>query len=78
MTKLLLKRHRPLTAVIASTLFGYIAVIMNYVSPDKVFLFLVNSSGAIALLVYLAIAVSQLRLRKKLERENNAALKIKM
>jgi len=51
---------------------------MNYVSPDKVFLFLVNSSGAIALLVYLAIAVSQLRMRQKLERDNGAALKIKM
>ncbi|WP_445614034.1 GABA permease [Geobacillus sp. YF-1] len=72
------KNGVPVRAVIASTLFGYIAVIMNYVSPDKVFLFLVNSSGAIALLVYLAIAVSQLRLRKKLERETNAALKIKM
>ncbi len=51
---------------------------MNYVSPDKVFLFLVNSSGAIALLVYLVIAVSQLRMRQKLERENSTALKIKM
>ncbi|KDE49371.1 GABA permease [Geobacillus sp. CAMR5420] len=72
------KNGVPVRAVIASTLFAYIAVIMNYVSPDKVFLFLVNSSGAIALLVYLAIAVSQLRMRQKLERDNGAALKIKM
>nr|WP_233204979.1 GABA permease [Geobacillus sp. WSUCF-018B] len=72
------KNGVPVRAVIASTLFAYIAVIMNYISPDKVFLFLVNSSGAIALLVYLAIAVSQLRLRKKLERENSDSLKIKM
>jgi GABA permease len=51
---------------------------MNYISPDKVFLFLINSSGAIALLVYLVIAVSQLRMRKKLEQNNPEALKIKM
>jgi GABA permease len=72
------KNGVPAQAVIASTFFGYIAVIMNYISPDKVFLFLVNSSGAIALLVYLVIAVSQLRMRKKLEQSNPEALKIKM
>ena len=72
------KNGVPSQAVIASTFFGYIAVIMNYISPDKVFLFLVNSSGAIALLVYLVIAVSQLRMRKKLEQNNPEALKIKM
>uniref|UniRef100_C5DA49 GABA permease n=1 Tax=Geobacillus sp. (strain WCH70) TaxID=471223 RepID=C5DA49_GEOSW len=72
------KNGVPAQAVIASTFFGYIAVIMNYISPDKVFLFLVNSSGAIALLVYLVIAVSQLRMRKKLEQNNPEALKIKM
>jgi GABA permease len=72
------KNGVPAQAVIASTFFAYIAVIMNYISPDKVFLFLVNSSGAIALLVYLVIAVSQLRMRKKLEQNNPEALKIKM
>ncbi len=51
---------------------------MNYFSPDSVFLFLVNSSGAIALLVYLVIAVSHLRMRKKIERTNPESLKIKM
>ena len=42
---------------------------MAYTSPNTVFLFLVNSSGAIALFVYLLIAVSQLRMRARLERE---------
>ena len=35
------------------------------VSPDTVFLFLLNSSGAIILFVYLLIAVSQLVLRRR-------------
>jgi len=74
----LTKKGVPLNAILAGTFFSYIAVVMNYYSPDTVFLFLVNSSGAVALLVYLVIAVSQLRMRKKMERENPEALKLKM
>lgn len=39
-------------------------MVVNYYAPAKVFKFLIDSSGAIALLVYLVIAVSQLRMRK--------------
>jgi len=42
-----------------------------------VFEFLLASSGAIALLVYLVIAISQLRMRARLERES-ASLKFRM
>jgi AAT family amino acid transporter/GABA permease len=38
--------------------------------PAGLFEFLLASSGAIALLVYLAIAVSQLRMRRMLRRQN--------
>jgi GABA permease len=68
----------PARAVFAATIFSYIAVVMSYVSPELVFLFLVNSSGAIILLVYLVISISQLRMRNRLERENPDALKVKM
>lgn len=74
----LTKKGVPLNAILAGTFFSYIAVVMNYFSPDTVFLFLVNSSGAVALLVYLVISVSQLRMRKKMELENPEALKLKM
>lgn len=57
----------PRTAVIASTVVGFIAVIANYAFPEDVFTTLLATSGAIALLVYLVIAVSQLRMRGKLE-----------
>ena len=50
----------------------------RYLSPDTVFLFLVNSSGAIALFVYLLIAVSELRMRRTLEREAPERLKVRM
>ncbi|MCY8490966.1 GABA permease [Bacillus atrophaeus] len=72
------KKGVPVQAIVAGTFFSYIAVVMNYFSPETVFLFLVNSSGAIALLVYLAIAVSHLRMRKNLEKTKPESLKIKM
>ena len=57
----------PRAAVLASTAFGFIAVIANYVMPEQVFAFLLATSGAIALLVYLVIAISQLRMRASLD-----------
>ncbi|MET0259173.1 MAG: amino acid permease [Methylobacterium sp.] len=53
----------PVPAILVSTAMGYLAVVAAYLAPDTVFLLLLNSSGAVILLVYLAIAVSQLLLR---------------
>lgn len=72
------KKGVPVRAILFSTIFSYIAVIFSYVSPDKLFLFLINSSGAVALLVYLVIAFSQLRMRRIIEKENPEALQLKM
>lgn len=58
----------PRAAVLAATVVGFVTVGLNVLWPDTVFLFLVNSSGAIALFVWLTIAVSQLRMRRRLER----------
>jgi len=55
----------PARTILASTLIGYLSVVAAYVSPDTVFLFLLNSSGAVILFVYLMIAVSQLVLRPR-------------
>jgi len=68
----------PVRAILLGTLFGYGAVIMSYISPDRVFAFLVDSYGTVALFVYLLIAVAELRLRRRLERDNPAALVAKM
>ena len=40
-------------------------MIAAYVSPDTVFTFLLNSSGAVILFVYLLIAISQFVLRRR-------------
>jgi GABA permease len=68
----------PARAILLGTLFGYGAVVMSYVSPDTVFAFLVNSYGTVAIFVYVLIAVSQLRLRARLEKEDPARLRVRM
>ena len=55
------KRGVPVRAILLGTVFGYVSVVMSYVSPDTVFAFLVNSYGTVALFVYVLIAFSQLR-----------------
>jgi GABA permease len=68
----------PVRAILVGTVFGYISVIMSYISPDTVFAFLVNSYGTVAIFVYVLIAISQLRLRARLEREAPERLTVKM
>ncbi|CAM02305.1 amino acid permease [Saccharopolyspora erythraea] len=72
------RRGTPVLAVLGSTVVGFVAVAFNYLSPDTVFLFLVNSSGATALLVWLVIAFSQLRLRRHYQRTDPARLTLRM
>src|SRR6478736_6518467 len=58
-------RGVPVWAILASTVVGFLCVIAAYVSPDTVFTFLLNSSGAVILFVYLLIALSQFVLRRR-------------
>jgi GABA permease len=71
-------RGVPMTAILASVVFGFVAVFFNYLSPDTIFLFLVNSSGAVALFVWLVICFSQLRMRKIIQREAPEKLVVRM
>lgn len=57
----------PRAAVLWSVAIGFLATIANYAVPERVFAFLMNTSGAIALLVYFVIAWSQLRSRRALD-----------
>jgi GABA permease len=69
------KRGVPAWAILSSSVIGFLCVVAAYVSPDTVFLFLLNSSGAIILFVYLLIALSQLRMRPTIPPER---LRVKM
>ena len=59
----------PWVAVLASMVVGFLAVIGNYLLPEKIFGYLLATSGAIALFVYLAIAASQLVLGRRMRAE---------
>jgi L-asparagine transporter-like permease len=63
-------RHVPTRAVLLASAFGFAGVIAAILSPSVVFAFLVNASGAIIALIYLAIGVSQVRTRRARERKS--------
>src|SRR3954453_13774918 len=71
-------RHVPVKAILLSVSIGFLSVIFAALSPNKVFLFLVNSSGAVALFCYVLIALAELRMRRTLEAEAPERLKLKM
>ncbi|MFE7857021.1 amino acid permease [Streptomyces sp. NPDC057403] len=68
----------PRTAVLASSVFGFGCVVLSYWRPDDVFPWLLNMIGAVILVVWIFIAVSQLRLRGRLEREAPDRLVVRM
>ncbi|MER7044591.1 amino acid permease [Streptomyces jumonjinensis] len=71
-------RGVPRAAILASVLFGFVAVFFNYRWPDTVFAFLLNSSGAVALFVWLVICATQLRMRGIILREAPERLVVRM
>lgn len=69
----------PVFALLASTIGGLIATLVNFVAPSSgIFDFIMNSAGLVALFVYVFIALTQMRLRQKMTPDEVAALKLKV
>ncbi|WP_234332299.1 amino acid permease [Streptomyces sp. NRRL S-87] len=68
----------PRRAVLASVSFGFVSVLLNLLWPETIFLYMLNAVGAVLLFVWALIAVSQLRLRRKIERAAPQTLVLKM
>ncbi|MFF8290643.1 amino acid permease [Streptomyces sp. NPDC016309] len=68
----------PRIAVLMSSVIGFVCVLLSYWRPNDVFLWLLNMIGAIILVVWIFIAVSQLVLRRRLERETPEKLVVRM
>ncbi|MFD9123658.1 amino acid permease [Kitasatospora sp. NPDC059571] len=68
----------PRRAVLASSAFGFLAVLLSYWWPETVFTWLLNMVGAAVLVVWAFIAVAQLRMRRRLEREAPEQLSVRM
>jgi GABA permease len=72
------RRGVPVKAILLTVSIGFASVILAAIWPESVFLWLVNSSGAVALFCYVLIALAQLRLRRQLEREAPERLALRM
>jgi L-asparagine transporter-like permease len=57
------RRRVPTRAILIASLFGYLALAASVLSPELVFSFLVNASGATMLIIYLMVCCAQLRVR---------------
>ncbi|MGW1841782.1 amino acid permease [Streptomyces sp. NPDC001966] len=68
----------PRAAVLVSSVFGFLCVLLSYWRPDDVFPWLLNMIGAVILVVWIFIGVSQLILRVRLERTAPELLVVRM
>jgi len=72
------KRGVPVIGILSCTVIGYGCVALSALFPEDVFDFLINSSGAVFLFVYLMICLSELKLRRKWEKERPEVLVFRM
>jgi len=71
-------RGVPVKAILLTVSIGFLSVILAAIWPESVFLWLVNSSGAVALFCYVLIAFAELRMRRRLEAEAPDRLTLRM
>jgi L-asparagine transporter-like permease len=57
----------PRLGILFGTAAGFLTALASIVSPTGVFLFLINTSGAIILFIYMIVAIGEVRLRQRLE-----------
>jgi L-asparagine transporter-like permease len=57
----------PRLGILFGTAAGFLAALASIMSPKLVFLFLINTSGAIILFIYMLVALAEIRLRLRLE-----------
>ncbi|KAB7850053.1 amino acid permease [Streptomyces mobaraensis NBRC 13819 = DSM 40847] len=68
----------PRRTVVASSAFGFFAVLLSYWWPDTVFKWLLYMTGAAVLVVWGFIAVTQLMMRHRMEQEQPGRLVVRM
>ncbi|MBU3673311.1 MAG: amino acid permease [Sinobacteraceae bacterium] len=58
-------RRVPSRSVMLGSVAGVLGVVAQFYSPDGLFAFLVNASGALILVIYLTMAIAHVRLRRQ-------------
>lgn len=64
----------PRLGILFGTVSGFAAALASIISPNGVFLFLINTSGAIILFIYMLIALGEIRFRRQLEKQGEPLL----
>ena len=72
------RRQVPARAILLGSAFGYLALMASVLSPQVVFAFLVNASGATMLFIYLLVALAQIRIRNRIELASPGKLAFKV
>lgn len=72
------RRRVPARAILIGSSFGYFAVVLSVISPELVFAFLVNASGALMIFVYLLACFAHIKLRRQIEEAAPERLTIKV
>jgi len=52
------KRQVPARAILLGSAFGFIVMLLNWIAPEKLFNFLMNSSGALMMFTYTFVALA--------------------
>jgi GABA permease len=71
-------RRVPIASVLIGAVAGFLGIIAATEAPQKVFDFLVSSSGALSVFIYMSIAAAQISLRRRRERAGEAKPAISM
>jgi GABA permease len=71
-------RRVPVGSVLVGAIAGFLGIIAATQAPQVVFDFLVSSSGAVIVFVYMTICVAQITLRRRREREGLPEPPVKM
>jgi GABA permease len=71
-------RRVPVASVLIGAAAGFIGIVAATQGTQKVFDFLVSSSGAVIVFIYMTIALAQISLRRRREREGGPEPAVKM
>ncbi len=55
------KRQVPARAILLGSVFGFVVMLLNWIAPEKLFNFLMNSSGALMMFTYIFVAAAHFR-----------------
>ena len=70
------ERRVPARSILLGSLVGVIGVVIAIVSPNKVFAFLISTTGTVILFVYLMTAFSHIRLRRRHPETETKAVRV--